>query len=183
MNVLPRPSKTSLVATLCALLAGFGNPALLACNRTPDGFQFDDVDMAAAIEGRYAGEFEGQRVTIELLRKVQPDDTRRHSLPTVGAQRALQCAHRSFLASAEACGSTSTMPFVAIVEADAELLPSGSFDGWFTVWGNTLTGGDLTFDAEGKHVLDATFRDGVLREWTVSTSTGEKLSLALEPSE
>lgn len=183
MNVFTRLPKSSVLVTLCAVLAGFGNPALLACDRTDDDFQFDDVDMTAAIEGRYAGELEGKRVTVELRRKVQTRDTKQYSLPDAGTRRAFQCGHRSFLAAAHACISMSTLPVVATITTDVEIFPSGSFDGWFTVWGNLLSGGDLTFDAEGKHVLDATFRDGVIQDWTLTTNTGAKHDLALEPVE
>ena len=71
------------------------------------------------------------------------------------------------------------MSVSAVVTSESDVLGSGTLSGWFTVWGNNLSTGDLTFDGKDEHIIDATFRDGVLRDWTVSKQDGTKVAVEL----
>ncbi len=171
----------SIVAAVVGALCAVANPALFACSRETEGYQFNDTDMAAAVEGDYTGSVEGKAISVHLERADQSDHTGTPLQRAVGAgqERTLQCGSRSFIKTASACLSTSTMSIKAIVTSESDVTPSRVLSGWFTVWGNNLSSGDLTFDDEAKHVLDATFRDGVLRDWTLSNSDGTTFAIDL----
>lgn len=178
---LPLRISRSIVATVVASVCAFVNPALFACSSETEGYQFNDTDMAAAVAGDYTGRVDGKPITVHLERADQLNAAETSIQRTLerSHKRNLQCGSRSFVKTASACISTSTMAVNAIVASESDVMPSGTIAGWFTVWGNNLNSGDLTFDSHAKHVLDATFRDGVLRDWSVSKPDGSTLSIDL----
>jgi hypothetical protein len=184
MIISARRSRNSALAAVLAVVAGLGNPAVVACSPQDDEYQFDANDMAAAIEGRFAGDIDGKAVTLQLQRSDEDDNTTvERSLRTTleaGKTRALKCGNRSFVKAASACISTTTLSVNAVVMSESDLLPAGTLPGWFTVWGNNLKSGDLTFDGNASHLLDATFRDGVLSDWMLTKPDGTSIKLNLE---
>ncbi len=174
---------TALVAGIAAL----GNPAMIACgggsatspeDQPEESYSFDETDMRVAIEGTYAGTNDGKPVSIKLEQDVGgPVTALRNRTPVAdilrqAGRRSLQCGNRSFVKSAAACISSTTMSVRATVSSESLALRPGSIVGSFVVFGNNLEFGDLYFELPDQQSLRAEFKDGVLQKWELACGAG-----------
>lgn len=184
MKPLPRLAPRSIVVSIAALVAALANPALVGCNE-PEGdqFQYDADDMAAAAEGEFTGLLDGQAITLHIQRadKIQLKDERSLKRALEGGKhKRLECGNRSFVKAASACEASSSLAVNVNISSESPALSSGTLKGWFTVWGNNLSGGELMFDQAGQKVLAARFGDGVFSDWTVTTADGTQKAVDLQ---
>lgn len=186
MNDGLRRVKTWGVSLTVATLCGVGNPALIACSSASeeeDEWSYTAEDMEAVVVGEYAGQVDGQLVSIRISRsEAAPSSAASPELDGLSA-RTLQCGSRSFVRPAGACISQTTLKIDADITSAASVLASGKMEGHYVVYGRaSAVAGRLDFYGNADSYLQADVRDGVVVRWYLQTSTGEvELPLTLVP--
>jgi hypothetical protein len=184
MNDGLRRVKTWGVSLTVAALCGFGNPALIACSSASeeeDEWGYTAEDMEAVVVGEYAGQVDGQLVSIRISRpKAAPSSAASPELDGLSA-RTLQCGSRSFVRPAGACISQTSLTIDADITSAASVIASGKVEGRYVVFGRgSAVTGRLDFNGSAESYLMADVRDGVVMRWYLQTSTGQ-VDLPLTP--
>jgi hypothetical protein len=155
------------------------NPGYFAgCTSGPGGPDFGEAEMLELLDeanatGPFDLEHDGTRYRLELTLEQRPgddvEDLASRRWPAAFARPALACGHRTFLASAAACVTTSAIPLIARVTfvrldatGESKLIDDREFAGDLSVSGDKLANAAVDLvDGDGDTRIELRSTDAV----------------------
>lgn len=173
---------------MTAAVAATVNPGF-ACSSAEEAegpdWQYTEADMRNAVAGTYVGHVVGteEPVTLildEAVEAPQPDVPNGGETLSSGSlpRPSLLCGSRSFIRPAGACLTGTTMALQATLQTESPLLAGELTEGSFTVWSTVLASGHVSLSSSS-YALTATYSDGALTDWTVSSVGGSSAGVVL----
>ena len=157
---------------LSFVLGFLGSPSI-GCGPS-DQFTYGESDMERAVVGTYSGSAmdagTGETFTLKIAQASAATGTQTSPLR-------IQCATRTFVKPAGACGSESVMLLTAEFQSDQQSVPDSQMAGEFTAF-RTLVGG-LDLMGAGVH-LSASYADGHFSNWSYALAPSTEPSTAGE---
>jgi hypothetical protein len=164
--------KKRAISAVFALAALILNP-MVACQdggSSEEEYNFGESEMREAVAGTYTGTIQstGETVVVTVTQASTTGTTTPQSV------RSLQCGTRSFVKTASACITSTTMPLAAHLSSPNASLGEIDLAGNFDVYGADLTNGSLALNAKAGGRLSATYDKSSegFGDWTFTDERG-----------
>jgi hypothetical protein len=165
--------KKSMLSVALSLAALILNP-MVACQDTSNGsdeqYNFGESEMRQTVVGTYTGTVQSTGETV-IVTVTQASNTGNSTPQSV---RSPQCGTRSFVKTASACMSSTTMTLTAHLSSTNPSLGELDLTGKFDVYGSELSNGTLMLSEADGGYLSASYDDSIqgFGDWTLTNAQG-----------